>query len=156
MNMKKEIGLIIFALSILWISISLAEEMNLDKFISSFDYAARKEMKIDSEALVEGIEEGKIQFIDIRFKEEFEAWHMGFATSIPLNELPGRLNELSRDKIIVTACPHKDRATLAMVYLRTKGFRSKYLEDGLTGLAEYLRGDTARDFVNTIIEPEVK
>jgi rhodanese-related sulfurtransferase len=154
--MKKKIGWAVFVLILMCSANGVAEEMDLDKFISCFDYAARKEMKISSEALVEGLEQGKIQLIDIRFKEEFEAWRMGFAASIPLNELPGRLNELSRDKIIVTACPHKDRATLAMVYLRTKGFRAKYLEDGLLGLAEFLRGDTARDFMNIIRNPEAK
>lgn len=127
-----------------------AEEMSMENYISGFDYAARKEMKIDSASLVKGITEGKIQLIDIRFKEEFEAWRMGFAINIPLNELPARLNELKKDKIIVTACPHKDRAGLAMAYLRTKGFNSKYLEDGLVGLAEYLRGDRALDFVESM------
>ena len=34
-----------------------------------------------------------------------------------------------------------------MVYLKTKGFNARYLEDGLVGLAEALRGDTAREFV---------
>jgi rhodanese-related sulfurtransferase len=72
---------------------------------------------------------------------------MGFSTHIPLNELPTRLNELSKDKVIVTACPHKDRAILGMAYLRTKGIQSKYLEDGLTGLAEYFRGENAKEFI---------
>ena len=34
-----------------------------------------------------------------------------------------------------------------MAYLRTKGFYSKYLTDGLIGLSDYLRGDRARDFI---------
>lgn len=71
---------------------------------------------------------------------------MGFAINIPLNELPARLGELKKDKIIVTACPHKDRAIIAMIFLKTKGFHSKYLVDGLVGLAEYLRGDKALEF----------
>jgi len=37
-----------------------------------------------------------------------------------------------------------------MAYLRTRGFRSKYLVDGLVGLAEHLRGDKARDFVRAM------
>ncbi len=37
-----------------------------------------------------------------------------------------------------------------MAYLRTKGFQSKYLEDGLVGLAEHLRGDKARDFIRSL------
>jgi len=44
----------------------------------------------------------------------------GFGLKIPLNQLPHRLNELPKDKIIVTACPHKDRAIIAMVYLLTR------------------------------------
>jgi len=55
--------------------------------------------------------------------------------------------DLDKNKVIVTACPHKDRATIAMVYLKTKGYNAKYLEDGLVGLAEALRGDAAREFV---------
>ena len=34
-----------------------------------------------------------------------------------------------------------------MAYLRTKGFKAKYLTDGLIGLAENLRGDNAKDFL---------
>ena len=135
---------------VMFTSTVYAEEMSMESYIAGFDYAARKDMKIDSKTLVKGIEEGKIQLIDIRFKEEFEAWRMGFGINIPLNELPARLNELQKDKIIVTACPHKDRAGLAMAYLRTKGYNSKYLEDGLVGLAEYLRGDKAKDFISAI------
>ncbi|MGD9732805.1 MAG: rhodanese-like domain-containing protein [Desulfamplus sp.] len=148
--MKKKVFITALFVVAICFTNSYAEEISLDNYIASFDYDARKDMKIDSEALVKGIQEGKIQFIDIRFKEEVEAWSMGFSTSIPLNELPKRLNELDKNKIIVTACPHKDRAGIAMVYLRTKGFNSKYLEDGLVGLAEYLRGDKARDFVNSL------
>lgn len=79
--------------------------------------------------------------MDIRLPEEVAAWRMGFATTIPLNGLPKRLWELPRDKVIVTACPHKNRSAIAMTYLRTRGYNAKYLSDGLVGLAEYLRGD---------------
>ncbi|MCF8070337.1 MAG: hypothetical protein K9L30_17280 [Desulfobacterales bacterium] len=94
-------------------------------------------MKIDSTKLKQGIKAGKIQLVDIRFKEAFEAWCMGFGTNIPLNELPERLNELSKDKTVVTACPHKDRA-----------INAKYLTDGLVRLAENLRGDNAWVFID--------
>ena len=72
---------------------------------------------------------------------------MPFAISIPLPDLPNNLNKLDKNKIIVTACPHKDRAIIAMTYLKTKGYRVKYLTDGLTGLAEYLRGNNAYNFI---------
>lgn len=123
------------------------QEMSLESYISSFDYRERINMKTNSKQVVEWIKQGKAQLVDIRFKEEYEAWRMGFAVNIPINELPQRLNELKRDKIIVTACPHLDRAIIAMAYLKTKGFNVKYLADGLVGMAEHLRGDRAREFI---------
>jgi rhodanese-related sulfurtransferase len=137
----------LLALLIFSSSGTYGQEVSLEAYLSKFDYEERTAMKIDSKTLVKFLKEGKAQLIDIRFKEEYEAWRMGFGVNIPLNELPARLGELKKDKIIVTACPHKDRATLAMVYLKTKGFNAKYLEDGLVGLAEYLRGDRAKEFI---------
>lgn len=123
------------------------KESTYDAYLSAFTYEERKEMKINSVELTVMLEEGTAQFIDIRFKEEFEAWHMGAAINIPLNELPQRLNELDKNKVIVTACPHKDRAIMARTFLKLKGFETRYLVDGLTGLAEYWRGDNAREFI---------
>lgn len=148
--MIKKFAIMILILICAYCENAYAQELSFEKYLSSFDYEARIDMKIESAALVKGLKEGKIQLIDIRFKEEFEAWRMGFAINIPLNELPARIGELAKDKIIVAACPHKDRGILAMAYLRTKGFHSKYLVDGLIGLAEYLRGDRAREFIQQL------
>lgn len=126
----------------------VAADLSLEQFITKFDYATRKDMKIDSRQLIALLKEGKAQLIDIRFTEEYKAWKVGPSKSIPLNELPARLDELDTSKIIVTACPHKDRATVAMVYLRSRGIPAKYLTDGLIGLAENLRGDAAKEFVD--------
>ena len=127
-----------------------ANDQQLETYISDFNYEARKEMKMDSKGLLQLLMEGKAQLIDIRFKEEHTAWNVGYSKNIPLNELPKRLNEIDKNKIIVTACPHKDRAIIAMTYLRSKGIQAKYLTDGLIGLAENLRGDNAEEFVYTM------
>ena len=127
-----------------------AEEQTLADFLNHFNYDTRAEMKAGTSELVDLLQENKAQLIDIRFKEEYEAWHMGVAKSIPLNELPDRLNELDKDKIIVTACPHKDRAIIAMAFLKTKGYETMYLKEGLIGLAEFLRGDNAKDFIEQL------
>lgn len=118
----------------------------LEQYLLDFDYAERRDMKIGSKDLVKLLQEKKAVLVDIRFKEEHAVWRMGFGLHIPLNELPKRLKELDRTKLVVTACPHKDRSALAMAYLKTQGFDVKYLEDGLLGLAELLRGDQARTF----------
>jgi rhodanese-related sulfurtransferase len=127
---------------------AMAQDISLKDYLLNYDYEARKEMKITSEQLVELLKSGEAQLIDIRFEEEYKAWRMPFAMSIPLPDLPNNLNKIDKSKIIVTACPHKDRAIIAMTYLKTQGYEVKYLTDGLLGLAGYLRGDNARDFSN--------
>ncbi len=142
--MKKIVLLMLFS------SISIFAEthtVNHDSYLSSFTYEERKAMKINSVELTVMLEEGTAQLVDIRFKEEYEAWHMLASINIPINELPKRLNELDKSKLIVTACPHKDRAIMARTYLKLKGYDTRYLVDGLTGLAEFLRGDNALEFI---------
>ena len=119
--------------------------MNLENYLNNFDYTARKEMKIHIPELLELLKKDKVQFIDIRFKEEFDMWHFSFSKNIPLNELPVRLNEIDRNKIVVTSCPHYDRALIGRIFLLEKGFMVKYLVEGLLGLADYLRGDNAKE-----------
>lgn len=139
----------ILSLVILGLSIPLyPSDKQLEKYISTFDYDARIEMKINSKWLIALLEEGEAQLIDIRFPEEYAAWKVGPSVSIPLNELPHRLADIDKTKTVVTVCPHKDRAILAMMYLRTKGIKAKYLTDGLIGLAENLRGENAKTFMD--------
>ena len=128
----------------------LSQESAFDSFLTNFDYETRADMKIDSNRLITLLAEKKAVLVDIRFPEETKAWKMGFGLFIPLNELPRRFRELPKDKIIVTACPHKDRSAIAMAYLRTKGYNARYLTDGLSGLAENLRGDNAKEFLEDI------
>jgi rhodanese-related sulfurtransferase len=133
-------------LMLVYFTLSLSAQ-SYDEYLSSFTYEERKEMKVNSVELSVLLEEGTAQLIDIRFKEEYEAWHMPYAINIPLNELPKNLDKLDKTKIIVTACPYKDRAIMARTYLKLKGYNSRYLTDGLVGLAKFLRGDNAKEFI---------
>ena len=121
--------------------------ISFDEYLKNFDYDERKRMKIQIPELLEGYKKGEIELIDIRFPEEYEAWHVGIGKHIPLNELPNRLDELDKNKLIVTMCPHYDRASMARHYLTLKGFKAKYLTDGMLKLVDYLRGDKARDYI---------
>ncbi len=143
--MKKFVTILLLCHGLLF-----AQEMkgiSFEKYLKSFDYQARKDMKISTEEMLRLVAEHKAQVIDIRFKEEYAAWHMGFAKNIPLNELPKRLDELDKSKLIITACPHNDRANIARMFLFLKGYRVKYLKDGLLDVAKYLRGDRAEKFI---------
>lgn len=127
---------------------AMAQKISLEDYLLNYDYESRKEMKINSEQLVELLKADKVQLIDIRFEEEYQSWNMPFAISIPLPDLPNNLDKIEKSKIVVTACPHKDRAIIAITYLKTQGYEVKYLTDGLLGLASYLRGDNAHEFMN--------
>jgi rhodanese-related sulfurtransferase len=125
-----------------------AEPLTFDNYLKSFDYRERSDMKIGIQEMLQLYKQGRVQIVDIRFPEEYQAWRFGFIKNIPLNELPERLKELDKSKLIVTVCPHYDRAEIARTYLTLKGYQSKYLVEGLLGLADYLRGDRAKDFID--------
>jgi rhodanese-related sulfurtransferase len=148
--MKIVVALAMLVMGPFFVFPALAQESAFDTYLSGFDYDARTDMKIESKELVKLVTTGKAVLLDIRFPEEVAAWSFGFSQNIPLNELPKRLNELPKDKIIVAACPHKDRSSIAMAYLRTRGYSARYLTDGLLGLAEYLRGERAKELVEDL------
>lgn len=127
-------------------------EIPFDDYLRRFDYQERLTMKIQLPKLLELYARGSAQLIDIRFHEEYAAWRVGIGEHIPLNELPDRLGELDRSKTIVTMCPHYDRAEIARLYLTLQGFESRYLTDGMLGIADALRGDKARDYMHRIGE----
>lgn len=129
-----------------WLLVSMALAGDFAAYLKGFDYEERANMKVKTVEMLTLLEEGKAVVIDIRFAEEFKAWQMGFAKNIPLNELPSRLNELPRDKLIITACPHNDRANIARMFLVMNGFNARYLSDGLLKTADFLRGENAKEF----------
>lgn len=143
--MKKMI-LIVLAM-VGFINAAELKKVSIEEYLSSFDYAERENMKIKTPDMLVLVEEGKAILLDIRFREEFEVWHMNFAINIPLNELPKRLGELPKDKLIITACPHYDRSSMARLYLTLNGYNAKYLNDGLLKTADFLRGDNAKEFL---------
>ena len=140
----------LLSVMILFVLTAVTAHNNFDSFLTNFNYETRADMKIDSKRLIELLTQRKAVLIDIRFPEETRAWKMGFGHYIPLNELPKRLGEIPKDKLIVVACPHKDRSAIAMAYLRSNGYNARYLTDGLIGLAENLRGDAAKEFQDEI------
>jgi len=127
-----------------------------DDYLRRFDYQERVDMKIETKELLELYAQGVVQLIDIRFREEHAAWQIGIGVHIPLNELPDRLDEIDPTKTVVTMCPHYDRAEIARLYLTLRGFKSRYLTDGMLGLADYLRGDRARDYLRRLQEQDLK
>ncbi len=146
--MKKIITLLVLAVNLALGSES--EQKQLDQYMQNFDLTEVRNMKISSMEMLNMIEEGNAVLIDVRFKEEVQSWSIPFAKNIPINELPGRLSELPKDKLIITACPHNDRANIARLYLTMKGYKAKYVNDGLLNVVNYLKGGNAVEFIEEL------
>ncbi len=115
------------------------------EFIRNVTPKNMKDMRISVEEFIELYNEGKCELVDIRMPFERAVWQVNFGLHIPANELPDRLSELPKDKLIVTACPKSDRANMARTYLAEEGFEAKYLHEGLLGLMERLKGGKAKN-----------
>ncbi len=73
----------------------------------------------------------RVLFLDVRPTDEFAAGHLPDARSIPMDELPGRLAELPRDKTIIAYCrgPFCTYADEAVQLLHAHGFKAIRLEE---------------------------
>jgi len=99
--------------------------MTLKELVSQLDLAGllENEPKVTLDAFLEKWKSGEAILLDVRTKEEQALTPLtAFGIHIPLNELPERLNEIPKDKLVCTLCPGKIRGTIAMCYLLTEGF----------------------------------
>ncbi len=84
-------------------------------------------------------------FLDVRSKEEFEtaAFSLTHHTSflhIPINEVPERLSEIPKDKLVGVFCSSGVRSTMVYLYLRALGFdKVRIIEGGYAELFEELK-----------------
>ncbi len=135
----------------LWVTmfpIVFFSQESMDDFVDQFDYETRNDMKVSSKEMIDLINQKKAVLLDIRFEEEYQSWNFPFALHIALPDLPEKMNTLDQKTLYVTACPHNDRAIIAMMYLKSKGYKVKYLSEGLLKLADFLRGDNAKNFID--------
>jgi len=87
-------------------------------------------------------------FLDVRDKKEFETIAFNFGIfgietlNIPINELPERLNELPKDKLIICFCSSGTRSAWAYIYLFSNGYQTKWLEASNEDLSKILKPGT--------------
>jgi hydroxyacylglutathione hydrolase len=70
----------------------------------------------------EHVAAGKVQIVDVRSKQEFDAGHVSGATHIPFVQLPVRLKDLSKDSPVLVYCRSGNRSARAGAYLARHGF----------------------------------
>lgn len=107
--------------------------------------AAMGKARISIDNFIAAHNRGEAVLLDIRVPAETAVWQVNLGLRIPADELPERLHELPRDRVIVVACPLTDRSNMAAAYLVAQGFNAEYLQDGLLGLVNRLKGVAAED-----------
>lgn len=91
-------------------------------------------IKTSRDDLLRQARSGQVVVIDVRPQSEFEAAHLPYARSLPLNELERRINELPRDAEIVAYCrgPFCLMSDEAVKLLLARGFRAHKTQDGVS------------------------
>ena len=87
-----------------------------------FEFWSTGQHKIEPPMFFEKWAKGEAILLDVRALDEKEFATFPFALAIPINELPARLPEIPRDKLVATFCSGGDRANVAFAYLRAQGF----------------------------------
>jgi rhodanese-related sulfurtransferase len=108
-----------------------------DTLISEMDftYFATGEHAISPEGAAKLVGSDKVFFLDVRTRNEAACLSFPFALNIPVNEMPSRLDELPKDKLIIVFCSSIFRGAMTYGYLLHKGFDQV---KGLTGPLEQL------------------
>lgn len=86
------------------------------------------------EGLLAKARQGEVVVIDVRPASEFNAGHLPFARSLPLDELERRLADLPADRTIVAYCrgPFCLMSDEAVQLLRARGFTATKISDGVS------------------------
>lgn len=87
---------------------------------------------ISREELLSGLKSGKMQLLDVRPKDEFQAGHLPKAISIPLEQLETMIDKLPRDREIIAYCrgPHCVLSHKAVQRLRALGYHVRRFDEG--------------------------
>ena len=108
----------------------------------NLEFCGSSKHKITAESF---FETKRTLFLDVRDKKEVETIAFNFGIfgietlNIPINELPDRLNELPKNKLITCFCSSGTRSAWAYIYLFSKGFNVKWLDASNEDLAKLLK-----------------
>jgi rhodanese-related sulfurtransferase len=119
----------------LWLALRSVAESRLSavrQVVSDFTVKGSEGPKRTRDEIEELIRKREVCLIDTRPLVEYENGHLSDAVSIPVDELPDRLDELPGDKAIVTYCRGEYclMADEAVAILRQHGFDAHSVEGG--------------------------
>jgi rhodanese-related sulfurtransferase len=110
----------------------------------TLDFFGKGKHKISPEKLF-GMENSLL--LDVRSREETSSLSLGMkvhsnveAVNIPVNEIPDRIDEIAKEKLVGVFCPANVRSAIVYAYLLTKGFTHvRIVEGGYSALTEALK-----------------
>ena len=73
----------------------------------------------------------RLQLVDVRYAKEWQTGHIEGAVNIPEEDLPDRVEELDRQRPVVTVCRAGTRSDDAAEWLRGQGFDAQSLDGGM-------------------------
>ena len=82
-----------------------------------------------------------IFLLDVRTKKEYEEDKIKNTTLIPIQVLDTKLNELPRNKIIITICAHGNRSMRAAIYLKEKKYDVFSLKGGIEAWNDFIKNE---------------
>ena len=86
--------------------------------------------------LKQELNDSNLLLLDVREPFEYDIARIDGAKLLPLGELPGRINEIPRDKKVVLMCKSGQRSANATTYLQKQGYSDVHnLEGGITAWA---------------------
>ncbi|MCD6113062.1 MAG: rhodanese-like domain-containing protein [Bacteroidales bacterium] len=104
-----------------------------------FQYFGTGQCKVDAEVF---LNQEDAVFLDVRSREEQETVSLPLGKlckviEIPTNEVPERINEIPKDKIVGVFCSAGVRAIIIFTYLTGKGYKNvKIIPGGYPSLME--------------------
>lgn len=119
----------------LWLALRSVAETRLadvEQVVRAFAVEGSEEPPVPRDELTRRAAQGEVVLLDVRPPLEYVHGHVAGALSLPLDELPTRLDELPRDKLIVAYCrgDYCLFADEAIALLRRHGFEALRLDGG--------------------------
>jgi len=104
----------------------------IDRIIADYFDPSGQLQPVNRRELLKMARKGEVVILDVRPRDEYEAGHLPFAISVPLEELKKRLNEFSPAVEVVAYCrgPYCVLAQEAVRFLKSRGFKATRLSDG--------------------------
>src|SRR5262245_6693640 len=124
------------AVARLWVELRTVAEQQLaemDRALDAYRTRRRDFARLSPAELRPQLDRGDVVLLDARPRPEYDAGHLPVAISIPIDELPERLDELPTGKLIVTYCrgPLCVYADQALELIVASGRQGARLEEGV-------------------------